>query len=532
MPIALPREVREWLDSWGVPLRRSVSAFRAGWLRQHPIGGVSPADCPLSKTVVVGTDCSGPEAPLYALQAMGVTHRQAFSCDNAPGPQQFIRQNCTSSGPMFNDLLKRNPADVPPHNCYVAGFPCKAFSMLNCRSRLLKERTARPFAGVLRHMRECQPQVSVLENVLGIKRVLPQILARLRALGVYHIFVVQMDPRELGEPVRRPRMYFLMIRRDVALLGDDAETMRSMLDAMWDSVKVSHIAPLSSRLLPNNHPLVQTYLADRCQQMEAKRHAAAAAGRRGVSNRGVPKWRARHAEYCRAHRIGRPSPTVADAVLLTAEREREVWGIFSQLHSRGHQELAVDLSQCVSRAAARTDGTLPTVTPGSNLCVRSIGRTLLPVEKLLLHGFPVHRLNLEGLSDSVVSSLGGNTMHVKCVAAALAMALALTVGPLQPGARCSAIANVRRLPVLGTQCPRVQVGKRRPQACPRKQRPRAIPRKQGLQACPRAPAQGKQRRPLADRGKRANAAPVRGPAPVGRTPAITGVKRSLSDMFR
>ena len=53
-------------------------------------------------------------------------------------------------------------------------------------------------------------------------------------------------------------------------------------------------------------------------------------------------------------------------------------------------------------------------------------RALLPVEKLLLHALPLHRMILpDGISDSELESMGGNMMHLQTVALAMAVALSL-----------------------------------------------------------------------------------------------------------
>jgi len=69
---------------------------------------------------------------------------------------------------------------------------------------------------------------------------------------------------------------------------------------------------------------------------------------------------------------------------------------------------------------------LPTITPNSNIVVTSLGRQLVPMEKLLLHGFPVHCMRFPPtVSDRDIESLGGNTMHLACVGAAILLASAL-----------------------------------------------------------------------------------------------------------
>ena len=171
--IQLPPALRGWLDGWGRCLVRDVLDARGRWLREHNMSDVVEA-CPhlagpRGGKLSIGTDCSGADAPIFALRAMNVAHRHTFSCDNAAGPQQFIKLNTQPDGTMFTDLMQRDPASVPAHQVYVAGFPCKAFSLLNAKSRQFKEQSARPFIGVLRTIRHCHPAVAVLENVIGLK---------------------------------------------------------------------------------------------------------------------------------------------------------------------------------------------------------------------------------------------------------------------------------------------------------------------------------------------------------------------------
>ena len=53
-------------------------------------------------------------------------------------------------------------------------------------------------------------------------------------------------------------------------------------------------------------------------------------------------------------------------------------------------------------------------------------RVLMPIEKLLLHGFPVHRMNIPtSTTNTDLASLGGNTMHVRCVGLALLIGVCL-----------------------------------------------------------------------------------------------------------
>lgn len=120
-----------------------------------------------------------------------------------------------------------------------------------------------------------------------------------------------------------------------------------------------------------------------------------------------------------------PSTCEAHKMLLHLPRLQDAWSILAAKHASS-KHLVADLSQTVTRASVRTDGHLPTITPGSILAVREAGRIISPLEKIFLHGFPVHRMLIpKDITDSQLESMGGNTMHVHVVGAAILMALAL-----------------------------------------------------------------------------------------------------------
>ena len=74
----------------------------------------------------------------------------------------------------------------------------------------------------------------------------------------------------------------------------------------------------------------------------------------------------------------------------------------------------------------RTDGSQPTITPGALLAAAGARRIIVPLEKILLHALPIHRMVFPAsLTDKELASMAGNTMHVEIVAVAMMFALVL-----------------------------------------------------------------------------------------------------------
>jgi len=383
----------------------------------------SRSDGPI-RSLRVGTDCSGAEAPIWSLRAMQMSHTHVFSSDIGKAPRLIIAAN-TKPQVFYKDLLKRRTESAPAVDLYVAGFPCTPFSMLHNNTKLFKEKAAKPFFKMVQYLsRSDGPPAAVLENVHGILRVKERILRVLRSAG-YSVVLLPMCPTHLGEPLARPRIYFLMVKSAFAKVSE--KCMETIASSAWSSLKAGCAATLSSRCLPRNHDEVRRVLAARTAKFKA-------AQRRNFATRKKnPSWPARHrafmasggprARRCRTVSQSKGSRCTADELLLCNERERKVWSILSG-SIRGH--LTADLSQSIDRVNMRSDGILSTVTPGSIMASSELGRTIIPIEKLMLHAFPVHRMVIpKEITDKDMESLGGNTMHVMCVGVAMSMVLKL-----------------------------------------------------------------------------------------------------------
>ena len=409
--IDLPPNLRAWLDSWGHLLLKDLESivkleapnFLPSWewllpSTQRP--ATSSSNRPSSTFPLrVGTDCSGVESPVHALQSLGVPFQHLFSCESAWAPRQMILANTPPDVALLDDV--RNTGDeVPFIDLYISGFSCKPFSMLHGGTKLLEEPEAKIFFAVLNRIQQLQPPAFVLENVKGILRCMSEVLSMLQEAG-YIVAVESLNPVDLGEPVNRPRYYFIGVRADVTLLGQ--EEAQDMYQRVWSNLKQkrsSHTtctrsmpgsAPLSHRLLPDDHDLVLAHKATCLEKwQQAQKH-----GFPDKSTR--TKWQQAHADWAAEHKfkLAEGNPRLAqltpDQLRLHLPRERDGW--WKLIRTAGDPaKVVADISQSLGRMPCRTDGALPTITPGGHIVLAGAARCLVPAEKLLLHCLPLHRM--------------------------------------------------------------------------------------------------------------------------------------------
>ena len=82
----------------------------------------------------IGTDCSGIEAPIQAIQKIGkkygIEYEHVFSSENNQYAIDCLNENY-SPEILYGDIQKRNVKGIPDIDIYVSGFPCQPFSKAN-----------------------------------------------------------------------------------------------------------------------------------------------------------------------------------------------------------------------------------------------------------------------------------------------------------------------------------------------------------------------------------------------------------------
>lgn len=170
----------------------------------------------------VGTDYSGIETPIMALDQLKVPFRHVFSSDIDPAARSVIQERFQPDI-LFGDATKRDPRELPKVDLYIAGFPCQLFSVV--RGSQFRQYSAstklKHFFACVRAIQACEPSMFVLENVVGLKHseggnILKRIKRHLLGLGDYHLSLLDLDSRDYGSLQRRRRLFFVGVRSDRA----------------------------------------------------------------------------------------------------------------------------------------------------------------------------------------------------------------------------------------------------------------------------------------------------------------------------
>ena len=118
--------------------------------------------------IKVGTDCSGFEIPIIALEKSGVSYDHVFSSDMDPHVVKMIEAN-HSPRILYGDIRNRDVMQVPYVDLYVAGFPCQPFSVAGKKQGFWDEQgRGTLFFDIINYINEKRPKVFILENVRGL----------------------------------------------------------------------------------------------------------------------------------------------------------------------------------------------------------------------------------------------------------------------------------------------------------------------------------------------------------------------------
>lgn len=172
----------------------------------------------------VGTDCSGLDAPIWALKFMKVPFEHVFASEVDPycvrtilanDPPAVVYGDPRSDTPD-GDITRRDHAAAPPCDLYVCGFPCQPFSVAG---QLLGTDDPRGsvFWACVSYIRVHRPKWFVLENVRNLVAVqggavFASLLRALNDVPGYTVSHSVLNTKDYGIPQSRRRLYIVGVR--------------------------------------------------------------------------------------------------------------------------------------------------------------------------------------------------------------------------------------------------------------------------------------------------------------------------------
>tara|TARA_R110002153_G_scaffold8694_6_gene36937 strand:+ start:1362 stop:2279 length:918 start_codon:yes stop_codon:yes gene_type:complete len=165
----------------------------------------------------VGTDCSGIECPIQALQNINIPFEHVWSSETDRWCIKNILANFNPKH-LFGDVTQRDNSQLPGIDLYVAGFPCQPFSSCGKRKGFNDSR-GHVFFACLDVIQRKQPKMFVLENVKGILtndkgktwEVVWGEIQKLEQYG-YTVDWKILNTRDYGIPQNRPRIYIIGLK--------------------------------------------------------------------------------------------------------------------------------------------------------------------------------------------------------------------------------------------------------------------------------------------------------------------------------
>jgi len=172
----------------------------------------------------IGTDCSGIDSPIQALQQLKIPFEHKWSCEIDPFAQKTILANY-SPELLLSDMKNRDHSLLPDCDIYVAGFPCQSFSNIGKKLGRKDKRSSIMFECV-KTIEEKLPKIFILENVKNLisiqkGKIFDLLMNLLEEISdkdgdsIYNLYAGIYDTKDYGIPQHRERLYVIGIRKDV-----------------------------------------------------------------------------------------------------------------------------------------------------------------------------------------------------------------------------------------------------------------------------------------------------------------------------
>jgi len=166
----------------------------------------------IRKKITIGTDCSGIDAPIVALEQMEVKYDHVFSCDNNKWCKQNIMANHNPKT-FYDDMINRDVKKMKTVDLYVCGFPCQPFSKAG-KLKGFDDDRGNIFFHCFDYIKNKNPTVFILENVKGLVQhdkgnTMKTIKTYLKKLKDYEVSYFLLNTKDYGIPQNRERIFII-----------------------------------------------------------------------------------------------------------------------------------------------------------------------------------------------------------------------------------------------------------------------------------------------------------------------------------
>lgn len=167
----------------------------------------------------IGTDCSGIEAVLYALDKLNIDYKHLFSCDNNKSVKKSILANFNPNV-FYDNMFNRDVEKMEYVDLYVCGFPCQPFSSAGKRLGFEDKIKGTVFFECFNYIQTKQPKMFILENVKGLVNhnsgnTFKVIMEYLSNLDIYNLESFVLNTKDYGLPQNRNRIFIIGILKKV-----------------------------------------------------------------------------------------------------------------------------------------------------------------------------------------------------------------------------------------------------------------------------------------------------------------------------
>ena len=168
--------------------------------------------------IKIGTDCSGIEAPIHAMNNICKKYKKkykhVFSSDIDKYVLDLHKINYNPSV-NFTDITTRDIKKVPNVDVYIAGFPCQPYSRAN-KYKSLNDKRKNIFYNCYEVIKHKKPKIFLLENVRTLcsdnkGETFKNILSDLKDLKIYNIYYNILNTKDYSVPQSRERLYIIGI---------------------------------------------------------------------------------------------------------------------------------------------------------------------------------------------------------------------------------------------------------------------------------------------------------------------------------